>query len=184
MSARDSSTQQNYQLWHERLGHRAFGALDKTADIVNGMVLNGNKPVGASCPGCQLGKGHRSPFPPSVSRATKPFELIHADLFGPTQTATPTGARFGSIIRDDYSGTIFFYSLAHKSDVLANLTSMGKIAHSLGYTIQKIQSDGDKIYDSAAAKKIYEHLGTTHQFSLVREVTGAECGAPPKERRR
>ena len=85
----ERARQPNYQLWHERLGHRAFGALEKTATMVKGMQLDGEQPVGAVCSGCQLGKGHRDPFPSSPRRASRPFELVHADLFGPTRV--PSG---------------------------------------------------------------------------------------------
>lgn len=90
-----------WQLWHERLGHLGWDAVKETSKHVEGMQLKGQKPVGAHCEGCQQGKGHRDPFPTSPSRATMPFQLLHADLFGPVTPQTPVGGRFGSIFRDD-----------------------------------------------------------------------------------
>ena len=75
-------------------------------------------------------------------------------------------ARYGSIFRDDYSGAIFFYSLAHKSDVLANIRDIAKIARSKHHKFITLRTDNDTVYGSKAASSLYDQLSMVHQVSV------------------
>lgn len=155
-----------WQLWHERLGHLGWDAVKETSKHVEGMQLKGQKPVGAHCEGCQQGKGHRDPFPTSPSRATMPFQLLHADLFGPVTPQTPVGGRFGSIFRDDYSGAIFVNILSHKSGALTCIKGMISLAERHNHKIKEIRTDNDTVYDSTAAKELYLSHSIHHSKSV------------------
>lgn len=100
---------ENWNLWHQRLGHRAMSALKATESLTTGMNLHGKEPKNCFCLGCQLGKGHRDPFPSTGNKAEKPLEKIHADLFGPIVDISVVGNRFGLVITDDLSASKFFY---------------------------------------------------------------------------
>ena len=41
--------------------------------------------------------------PKHVVSTSKPFDLVHMDLFRPTRTLSLNGKRFGLVIVDDYS---------------------------------------------------------------------------------
>ena len=56
------------------------------------------------CDACQLGKQTRSSFKvKDIVSTTKPLQLLHMDLFGPTKTASIGGKRYAFVIVDDYS---------------------------------------------------------------------------------
>ena len=53
-------------------------------------------------------KMKRCPYPPWSSQASKPLELVHADLVGPFQTESLGGARYGAMAAADrLSGEAF-----------------------------------------------------------------------------
>ena len=56
------------------------------------------------CDACVRGKQTRSIFKPKhVISTSKPFDLVHMDLVGPTRILSLNGKRFGLVIVDDYS---------------------------------------------------------------------------------
>ena len=71
---------------HSRLGHASLSKMTRLVDLSD---INMNKFV---CDSYHMAKFHRMPFPVSDSRAKTPFELIHADLWGPYKTADTSGA--------------------------------------------------------------------------------------------
>ncbi|GKV01270.1 hypothetical protein SLEP1_g13835 [Rubroshorea leprosula] len=76
-------------LWHLRLGHLNFGGLKALAseEMVNGLPKI-NHP-NQLCEGCFFGKQARKSFPKEATfRATKPLQLVHADVFGPIKPSS------------------------------------------------------------------------------------------------
>ncbi|GAU10148.1 hypothetical protein TSUD_420080, partial [Trifolium subterraneum] len=71
-------------LWHLRFGHINFGGLELLSkkEMVRGLpYINHPNQV---CERCLLGKQFKMSFPKeSSSRAQKPLELIHTDVWGP-----------------------------------------------------------------------------------------------------
>ena len=56
------------------------------------------------CQGCILGKQHRNSFPVGKSqRASKPLELVHADICGPMQTLSLKKNKYFIIFVNDFS---------------------------------------------------------------------------------
>ena len=102
--------------------------------------------MGNLCKGCQAGKGQRSPFPSSSpSRASKPFELIHADLFGPTRVPTPSGATYGSSSEMIIVVPCSFMNWL-TSQMSLSIKSLAKIAKSMGHAFLQLRTDNDRIY--------------------------------------
>ena len=55
------------------------------------------------CDACQLGKQTKSSFKSIKDIMTsRPLELIHMDLFGPTKTKSLSGNRFAFVLVDDF----------------------------------------------------------------------------------
>ena len=50
---------------------------------------------------------------------SKAFELLHMDLFGPTQYTSIGGNKYGFVIVDDYTRYTWVFFLVDKSDVFA-----------------------------------------------------------------
>ncbi|RVX06666.1 hypothetical protein CK203_029563 [Vitis vinifera] len=70
------------ELWHKRMGHFHYSALDymQKKDLVLGMTYNRESTV--VCGVCQLGKQAKLPFPINKAwRAVEKLQLIHIDKF-------------------------------------------------------------------------------------------------------
>ena len=92
-------------LWHRRLGHVGMKQLNRLIkhDLVKGLkdvVFEKDK----LCSSCQAGKQVGNTHPKkSMMSTSKAFELLHMDLFGPTQYTSIGGNKYGFVIVDDYT---------------------------------------------------------------------------------
>lgn len=69
------------------------------------------------CGACQLGKMHRSSFPVSQSRATKPLEVVHSDIWRLAPTVSLEGCNYYFHFIDDYSKLSCLFPLRTKAEV-------------------------------------------------------------------
>jgi len=90
------------QLWHERLNHRTLDAIERAVHHVEGLTIESKAHPQHHCPACAAGKQHCDPFPAS-SRASRPLELVHADLSGPARVPGPGGVIYRLTITDDFT---------------------------------------------------------------------------------
>ena len=74
------------QLWHFRMGHPNSQYL---RHLFPSLFLN-KKPVEFQCEFCEFAKHHRSSFPSSNYKSSKPFTMIHSDLWGPSRIPNRT----------------------------------------------------------------------------------------------
>jgi len=71
----------DYSIWHQRMGHPGDDILQKLPEMVKGApklitIPSAKKP----CEACAKGKMPLCSFPPSSSRAIKPFQIVHSYL--------------------------------------------------------------------------------------------------------
>ena len=84
-------------LIHRRLGHPNISKL-------RNMVSRFSRLSSLECESCQLGKHTHVSFPKNLESQTKfPFELVHTDIWGPSQTASTLGFRYFVTFIDDFS---------------------------------------------------------------------------------
>lgn len=108
--------EENTWLWHARLGHVNFRALElmsreKMAHGIPEMIQPLRK-----CEGCLMSKQIRQPFPSQTMAASrKKLEIIHADICGPISPITSGGNRYFLLLVDDYSRKMWVYFLKEKS---------------------------------------------------------------------
>lgn len=100
-----TSRSDSASIWHARLGHVGYQMLQQ---ICSKKLLNGVPDIkgvnkGVVCQGCQYGKSHVLPFNNSKNRRKNPFELVHADLMGPTKTPSYNEFHYIVVIVDDFS---------------------------------------------------------------------------------
>ena len=101
------------ELWHQRLGH-PLGRVLQHLPFVSGSARDiKNK----SCDVCPRAKQHRNSFPISNSKASRLFELVHVDLWGPYRTPSLCGSRYFLTIVDDFSRSVWTYLLSNKPEV-------------------------------------------------------------------
>jgi len=103
-------------LWHRRLAHIHMHHLNRISskDLVISLPklkFERNKLCGA----CQMGKQTKSSFKLiNVVSTTRPLELLHMDLFGPSRTMSLGGNYYGLVIVDDYSRFTWTFFIATK----------------------------------------------------------------------
>ena len=91
-------------LWHRRLGHINFDNLVKSSNI--GAVRNLpkiTKPSNPICRHCQLGKQTRVRLKTKEHPTSKPLELVHTDICGPTRTKSMEGESYFMLFIDQVS---------------------------------------------------------------------------------
>jgi hypothetical protein len=92
-------------LWHRRLGHIEIKQLNRLVkhDLVRGLkdiVFEKDK----LCSSCQTDKQVGNTHPKkNMMNTSKAFELLHIDLFGPTQYTNMDGNKYDFVIMDDYT---------------------------------------------------------------------------------
>jgi len=99
-------------LWHNRLGHTSPSRLRFIAQNFLNFSIQSNN----TCHVCPLAKQSRLPFHSSVISSTKPFALIHCDIWGPYRHPSISGARFFLTIVDDFSRFTWIFLMRHKSE--------------------------------------------------------------------
>ena len=78
-------TTENRQTWHKKLGHVSLEGLKNLLhkDLVDGFNVDKQSPE-FECNACIQAKHSRAPFPKEAeSRAERPGELTHTDVWGP-----------------------------------------------------------------------------------------------------
>lgn len=159
-------------LWHQRFGHLNVKSLLKMASegSVKGLALfNDQLQSSAHCRGCLLGKMCRSSFQSTRIKSTRVGELIHSDVCGPMQVATPFGERYYVIFKDDFSGWCEIKLLKKKSDVSIAFKNFSA----------KLQSEtGKKASTSKVNYSSFPYLTVfSQQIKTLRSDGGGEyCG--------
>ena len=95
------------------------------------------------CSACQQGKQIKTSFKSkSHISTTRPLQLLHMDLFGPSRTSSLGGKRYCPVIVDDYSRFTWVMFLAHKDETLSSFTKLcRKIQNEKGFLITNIRTD-------------------------------------------
>ena len=124
---------------------------DKLNRLVKHDLVRGLKDVvfekDKLCSSCQAGKQVGNTHPKKSMMSTiKAFELLHMDLFGPTQYTSIGGNKYGFVIVDDYTRYTWVFFLVDKSDVFATFKSFVKGIHNeFETTIKRVRIDTQEL---------------------------------------
>ena len=105
-------------LWHRRLAHVGMKQLDR---LIKHDLVNGLKDVKFEkdrlCRSCQARKKVGNTHPnKSMMSTSRPLELFHMDLFGPTTYTSIGGNKYGFVLVDDFSRFAWVFFLNDKSE--------------------------------------------------------------------
>lgn len=158
-------------LWHRKLGHASMDTISKLVkrDSVIGLPklkFEKNK----ICEACQYGKQSRSSFKSiNCVTTTRPLELLHMDLFGPTRTTSLGGNKYGLVIVDDFSRYTWVMFLAHKDEAFSVSKKFHKeVTNSRNASVIAIRSDHGTEFENHLFDEFCSKKGTTHNFSAPR----------------
>ena len=121
------------------------------------MVVEKDKLCSSCQADKQVGNTHSKK---SIMSTSKAFELLHMDLFGPTQYTSISGNKYGFVIVDDYTRYTWVFFLVDKSDVFATFKSFVKGIHNeFEITIKKVRSDNRKEFDNTNIEAYCDEIG-------------------------
>lgn len=131
-------------LWHKRLCHLNFKAINKLArkklaeDLPDQVYYKDHV-----CEACQAGKQTRSSFPSIAAHNTsRILELLHLDLFGPVTPRSINGKKYTLVIVDDYSRYTWVIFLHKKKETLVELPALlTKLSNMKNASVISIRSD-------------------------------------------
>ena len=93
----------NEDLGHQRMGHASYKHLSIVSkhELVLG-ILKLSRVNNVMCGPCQLGKQTKAKhLGTQTSASSRPLELLHLDLIGPTRTESLSGKRYIMVVVDD-----------------------------------------------------------------------------------
>ena len=165
------SVEEEQKTWHKRLGHASWRLISKLNkhNLVRGLP-NLKYQSDALCEACQKGKQIKTSFnSTNIVSTSRPLELLHIDLFGPTRIASLNGKKYGLVIVDDYTRWTWVKFLAHKDESFKIFCILYKnIQNSKGTCISAIRSDHGGEFENESFQTFCEENGITHNFSTPR----------------
>jgi hypothetical protein len=129
--------------WHRRFAYLNDPSIIKMAihGTVKGLDLANTIIPMEPCSSCTFGKHQRLPFPTGRLRATYPGEMIHSNLCGSIEKATPKGSLYYVIFIDEFSGMHFAF-LKFKSEAAVSFQDfIHKIRGETGNLVRVLRTD-------------------------------------------
>ena len=154
-------------LWHRRLGHVNMNLITQRNkhELVRGLSkisFEKDKIWEA----CQMGKQIKTSFKYFFFISTsRPLELLHMDLFGPSMTSSLGGKSYAFVIVDDFSRYTWVIFLAQKNGAFHEFPKFcRKIQNEKGFTISCIRSDHGKEFENVDFESFCDEHGIEHNF--------------------
>nr|GEV87450.1 hypothetical protein [Tanacetum cinerariifolium] len=157
-------------LWHRRLGHINFKAMNKLVkgNLVRGLptkVLKNNH----TCVACKKGKQHRvSCKTKPVSIVYQPLQRLHMDLFGPTFVKSLNKKSYCLVVTDDYSRFTWVFFLATKDETSPILkTFITGIENQLSLKVKIFRSDNGTEFKNNDLNQFCRMKGIKREFNSL-----------------
>ncbi|CAL9012439.1 unnamed protein product [Prunus brigantina] len=150
---------QQIWLWHRRLGHPSFGYLKRLFP----SLFRSCDESSFKCETCILAKSHRTVFPLSDSKAAKPFDLVHSDVWGPARI-TSNGFRWFVTFIDDCTRLTWVFLLKNKHDVASILPEFYTMVSTQFHAQVKVfRTDNGGEYVNNSLASFFRAQGIIHQ---------------------
>jgi hypothetical protein len=148
-------------IWHFRLGHLSHNRLEFLHSVFPYITFD-NKGV---CDVCHLAKHKRKPYKISSTKAVKPFEIIHMDIWGPISTTSINGFSYFLTAVDDYSRFTWTIFMKHKSETRQNIMNFVHMVETqYNSKVKIIRSDNGVEF---LIPNFYNSKGILHHTSCV-----------------
>lgn len=152
------------KLWHLRLGHMPIHRLkvlfpDLDENLIKSKIF---------CTICPKARQTRTCFPRSSTKATKPLELLHIDVWGPLKYHTRTNCNSFITIVDDFSRMTWIYLIKRKSEFASVIQQFILfIERQLNTKVKCIRTENAMELTKGEASNFYNSLGILNQSSYV-----------------
>nr|GFA02519.1 retrovirus-related Pol polyprotein from transposon TNT 1-94 [Tanacetum cinerariifolium] len=158
-------------LWHRRLSHLNFGAINHL--VIHGLVQGLPKlkfKKDHLCSACAMGKSKKKPhIPKSEDTNQERLYLLHMDLCGPMRIASVNGKKYILVIVDDYSRFTWVKGLRSKDeapDFIIKFIKMIQVR--LKTHVCRIRTDNGTEFVNQTLHEYYEQVGISHHTSVAR----------------
>ncbi|KAK1561685.1 hypothetical protein QYE76_017663 [Lolium multiflorum] len=119
------------------------------------------------CSACVAGKQLKKRHPiKSIVTTSRPLELLHLDLFGPSHYDTLGGRNYGLVIVDDYSRYSWVFLLKSKDETHREFIIFAKKAQRMYESeIKAIRTDNGTEFKNYTMQEFVDDEGIKHEFS-------------------
>nr|GEY38524.1 retrovirus-related Pol polyprotein from transposon TNT 1-94 [Tanacetum cinerariifolium] len=158
-------------LWHRRLSHLNFGAINHLArqGFVRGLSkLKFEKDH--LCSACAMGKSKKkSHKPKSEDTNQEKLYLLHMDLCGLMRVESVNGKKYIFVSVDDYSRFTWVKCLRSKDEALDFIIKFLKIIQvRLTVSVRRIQTNNGTEFVNQTLREYYEQVGISHETLVSR----------------
>ena len=151
-------------LWHSQLGHPNFQYM---CHLFPSLCSN-KMSIDVQCEVCELAKHRRTSFPKSNYKPTKPFTIIHSDVWGPSRIPNRTHKKWFVTFIDNHTRICWVYLLKDKSEVRTVFFSFYAMIQTQFQTkIQILRTDTGIEYFNHTLGPFLQENGIVHQSSCV-----------------
>nr|GFA48857.1 retrovirus-related Pol polyprotein from transposon TNT 1-94 [Tanacetum cinerariifolium] len=160
-------------IWHRRLSHLNFGAINHLArqGLVRGLPkLKFEKDH--LCSACAMGKSTRKTHKPkSENTNQEKIYLLHMDLCGPMRVESINGKKYILVIVDDYSRFTWVKFLRSKDetpDFIIKFLKMIQVR--LKVLVRRIRTDNGTELVNKTLRDYYEEVGISYKTPVARSL--------------
>ena len=124
------------------------------------------------CEGCELARPRPHPHRPVDPdfRATRPLELVHANLAGPIRIQSWGGAKYMFVLVDDFSRKSWVMLLKDKGEAAGRLKEWKAVVENeRGLKLVSLRTDNGGEFTSAALRTWLKEKGVSQQFTPPRD---------------
>ncbi|KAJ9547279.1 hypothetical protein OSB04_019822 [Centaurea solstitialis] len=158
-------------LWHRRMCHMNFKNMN---NLVKGNLVRGLPAKEFSCDdhcvSCLKGKQHKSTHKSKeVNTISAPLQLLHMDLFEPTNVMSIGKKSYCLVIVDDYSRFTWVFFLRTKDETSGLIKPFViRVENKTNLKVKVIRSDNGTEFKNADLNSFCEAKGIERQYSAPR----------------
>ncbi|KAI3735349.1 hypothetical protein L6452_14844 [Arctium lappa] len=158
-------------LWHRRMCHMNFKTMNKL--VKNNLVRGLPSKVFSCddhCVACLKGKQHKTSHKTKeLNTISSCLQLLHMDLFGPTNVMSIGKKSYCLVIVDDYSRFTWVYFLRTKDETSGLIKSfILRIENQTNQKVKIIRSDNGTEFKNLDLNNFCEEKGIERQYSAPR----------------
>ncbi|KAJ9558174.1 hypothetical protein OSB04_012788 [Centaurea solstitialis] len=155
-------------LWHRRMCHMNFKNMNLLVknNLVRGLPAK-EFSSDDHCVACLKGKQHKNSHKSKeVNTISSPLQLLHMDLFGPTNVMSIGKKSYCLVIVDDYSRFTWVYFLRTKDETSGLIKPfVTRVENKTNLRVKVIRSDNGTEFKNADLNSFCEEKGIERQYS-------------------
>jgi len=162
-------TNDEHWLWHRRLGHLSFSQIRKSCKYQAVCDLPDIRiPDNTICKSCQFDKQTRNNFTEKEGLASKPLELVHTDVCGPSRKRSPQGEEYFILFINNFSRMCWIGLLKHKDEVFKKFKAFKALVENKSdHRIKCLRSDRGGEFTLYECFYFCEEHGIRREFSTI-----------------